>query len=82
MNQTKKMSLIETFTNIFIGYWINFICNYYVFRLFGWDITITQNIQIGLLFTFISVIRLYGLRRLFNYIESKPMFNIFKKQSN
>jgi hypothetical protein len=68
MGQTKKASIIETITNILIGYWINFLGNWFILPLFGMEVSFSQNIQIGLLFTIISVARSYGLRRLYNYL--------------
>jgi membrane protein implicated in regulation of membrane protease activity len=66
MNQTRLGSLIEAFFNIVIGYWINFLGNMLILPLFGFHITLSQNLQIGLLFTVISVARSYLVRRYFN----------------
>lgn len=67
MNQTKMGSLIEALVNILIGYWINFVGNMLILPLFGFNVTLAQNLQIGLLFTVISVARSYLLRRFFNH---------------
>lgn len=66
MAQSKSRSWKEAFTNIVIGYVINFVANLVVFPMFGYDITIADNIVIGLVFTVISVIRQYVVRRYFN----------------
>ena len=71
MNQTRLGSLIEAGFNIMIGYWINFIANMLILPMFGFHITLSQNLQIGLLFTVISVARSYLVRRYFNGMLQK-----------
>ena len=66
MEQTKLGSLYEAIFNILIGFTINFIANMTIFPLFGWEISTTQNIQIGILYTGISLVRQYSIRRWFN----------------
>lgn len=66
MAQSKSRSWKEAFTNIAIGYCVNFFANLVVFPMFGYNITIADNIVIGLVFTVISVIRQYVVRRYFN----------------
>lgn len=66
MNQTRLGSLIEAFFNILIGYWINFLGNLLILPLMGFNVTISQNLVIGLFFTVISVARSYFVRRYFN----------------
>ena len=66
MAQSKARSWGEAWTNIVIGYAINFVANLVVFPLFGYDISVADNILIGLVFTVISVCRQYVVRRYFN----------------
>lgn len=66
MAQSKSRSWKEAWTNIAIGYIINFVANLIVFPAFGYEISITDNIVIGLVFTVISVCRQYIVRRYFN----------------
>ena len=66
MNQTKIQSFIESLTNIFIGYTISVIANMLVLPLFGYDVSLSKSIGIGLVFTVISLIRSYVIRRWFN----------------
>lgn len=68
--QLKKHSFIEAWTNIFVGYGINLLANFALFPLFGWHITLKQNITIGIFYTFISLARSYCLRRVFNKITT------------
>jgi len=66
MQQSRVDSWLEALTNILVGFTINFIANMTLFPLFGWSITIEQNIGLGVCYTFISLVRSYSLRRLFN----------------
>ena len=66
MNQTRIGSLIEAAVNILIGFAINFTANLIILPLFGFDVTISDNFKIGLLFTIVSVARQYVVRRWFN----------------
>lgn len=64
--QTKKQSLIEALTNIFIGYLVAVLTNFLVLPLFGIIIPFFDNLLIGGIFTIISIIRSYVIRRMFN----------------
>jgi hypothetical protein len=66
MQQTKIESLVEALINILIGFSINFTANMLLFPLFGWSISFGQNIQLGILYTAISLARSYSIRRWFN----------------
>ena len=64
--QTRRMSFIESWTNIFIGYTINFTANALLLPLFVKDFTVSDNLILGVLYTTISLIRSYCIRRWFN----------------
>ena len=66
MQQTKLGSFYESLINIIIGWSINFTANMTIFPLFGWVISVEQNIWLGTIYTFISIIRSYIIRRWFN----------------
>jgi len=66
MTQTKLGSLYEAVFNVLIGFAINFVANLYVLPLFGFNVTLSQNLAIGAIFTVISVARSYLIRRYFN----------------
>lgn len=66
MEQTKLGSFYEALINIIIGWTINFIANMLVFPLFGWEISVEQNIYLGTIYTVISLVRSYAIRRWFN----------------
>jgi hypothetical protein len=66
MNQTRLGSLIEVCINIAIGFAINWVANLYILPLYGFHITGGQAFSMGLIFTVISVVRSYVIRRWFN----------------
>ena len=67
--QTKRQSLIETLTNVGIGWFISFIANMLVLPLFGYNINLTDGVLISIIFTIISIVRGYVVRRWFNSKE-------------
>jgi len=66
MSQSKTHSWVEAWTNVAIGYAINIVANLLIFPLFGINIAFTTNLGLGLVYTVISVLRSYVLRRVFN----------------
>ena len=64
--QTKLGSFIEAWANIFVGFAINWCANMLILPLFGWHATGLQAFHLGLIFTVISLVRSYILRRWFN----------------
>ena len=66
MRQTKLGSFYESLINVAIGFGINFVANLVILPLFGFNITLTDNLYIGLLYTVVSVARSYVVRRWFD----------------
>jgi hypothetical protein len=69
VSQSKKYSFIESCANIAIGYGIAVIAQLAIFPLFGIHVPLGSNLAIGALFTIVSLVRSYSLRRLFNWIN-------------
>ncbi len=67
--QTKKQSMIESLTSTTIGWLIGVILNMLVLPLFDYDVNLTDGVLISIIFTAVSVIRSYIIRRWFNYKE-------------
>lgn len=65
--QTRAMSLVESCANIAIGYAIAVAANAIVLPLFGFHTSTSDNFLIGAIFTAISLVRSYTLRRIFNH---------------
>ena len=66
MAQTKRQSLIESATNIIIGYLVALISQLIVFPLVDVHVNFSTNLEISLYFTVISLVRSYLVRRWFN----------------
>ena len=67
LEQTKLGSFIEAWANVFLGFGINFTANILILPHFGFtSLTLTTNFIIGLIYTVISVVRSYAIRRWFN----------------
>ena len=71
--QTKTQSIIESITNIAIGYSVAIVSQLAVFPLFNINVTIQDNLMIGLYFTVISLVRSYVIRRYFNKINYREV---------
>lgn len=63
--QTRKHSLIESITNVAIGYVVALASQLAIFPVFGIHVTINDNLLIGAWFTAISIARSYVVRRWF-----------------
>ena len=64
--QTRRMSLVESVTNVIVGYLVALGAQLIVFPLMGISVSLNQNLVIGIMFTAVSLARSYALRRLFN----------------
>ena len=65
--QTRVDSLMESLTNIVIGFAINFVANILILpAVLGVPVNLAELGWIGIFFTIISVVRSYTLRRVFN----------------
>ena len=64
--QTKTQSIIESVANILIGYAVAMASQLAIFPMFNIHISLSDNIAISAWFTAISLLRSYGVRRLFN----------------
>ena len=61
--------MIETLTSVFVGWLIGVILNMLVLPLFDYNITVIDSLWVSLIFTVVSVIRGYVIRRFFNSKE-------------
>lgn len=66
--QSRRASLTEAVFNILIGYGVALVAQAVIFPLFGFNATFSQHALIGLLFTVVSLVRSYLLRRAFNWL--------------
>jgi hypothetical protein len=69
MKQSRLMSLVESLVNVLVGYGVAVATQMLVFPLFGLTVTVTENLLIGLIFTAVSIVRSYALRRTFEALR-------------
>ena len=69
--QSSWMSLLEAITNIAIGYVIAVLTQVLVFPLFGLSVSLGDNLGIGAVFTIVSLMRSFALRRAFNALLAR-----------
>jgi hypothetical protein len=69
MKQSRLMSLVESLANVLVGYGVAVVTQMLVFPLFGLAVTVTENLLIGLIFTAVSIVRSYALRRGFEALR-------------
>jgi hypothetical protein len=67
--QSRIGSVIETATNIVLGFIISLALNGWVLPLMGYHITMSENLVVVTIFTVVSMIRSYVLRRFFNLVS-------------
>ena len=67
IGQSKKHSFLESLVNVAIGYGIAILSQIVIFPLFGIHIPLRDNLLIGVIFTIVSIVRSYALRRAFNW---------------
>ena len=63
MRQPRLMSLTEAVANVLVGYGVAVLTQVLLFPVFGLTVTFRQNLAIGLVFTALSIVRSYLLRR-------------------
>lgn len=66
MTQSRHHSLLESICNVIVGYGVAVTAQVVIFPWFGVYVPLSDNLAMGGMFTGISLIRSYALRRLFN----------------
>lgn len=65
MMQSRRMSLLEAVANVVIGYVLAVVTQIAVFPLFGLGPSLGENLALGGVFTGVSLLRSYCVRRTF-----------------
>ena len=71
MIQSRSMSLVEAITNVVVGYALAVATQIVVFPWFGLQASLGENVALGAVFTGISLLRSYALRRLFEAAQRR-----------
>ena len=69
MTQSRRMSFIESATNVVVGYVLAILTQMAVFPLFGLEAALGEHLAIGTAFVAVSLARGYLLRRLFERLR-------------
>jgi len=64
--QSKRHSFLESFTQIVVGYLIGLLTQIIVLPHYGISVGIGTNVKISFIFTVVSFLRLFLIRRMFN----------------
>ena len=65
--QTKKYSLIESIVNTAVSFIVSFLIQIAIYPALNIPVSFSQNIIITSVFTIISILRGYLIRRFFNF---------------
>ena len=68
MHQSRLISLTESVTNVGVGFAISLVTQFLAFPLFGLRLSIGENLVLVGIFTSVSTVRTYALRRLFEVL--------------
>ena len=71
MTQSRTMSAIEAVANVAVGFGVAVATQIDVFPLFGLHASVGDNLAIGAIFTVVSLVRSYALRRAFNVFANR-----------
>ena len=71
--QSRWLSFVEAVTNIVVGYGLAVLTQIIVFPLFGLHVSLGENFLLATLFTGISLIRSFAIRRLFNAVLNRAI---------
>lgn len=71
MTQSRAMSAAEAVTNVAIGYMVALGAQFVVFPWFGMFPSMRVNLTIALVFTVVSVVRSYVVRRSFEALRGR-----------
>ena len=66
MKQSKRDSILESMTNVFLGLIISFVLQLVLYPILEIPVTINQNLIITFVFFIASFLRGYLIRRFFN----------------
>jgi cyanate permease len=71
MSQSRRHSALEAAVNVAVGYLLALATQILVFPLFDIHITFSSNLGISVVFTVLSLVRGYALRRAFNWWHTR-----------
>lgn len=76
--QSKKLSLIETITNVISGFVVGICTQIVIFPFYGLKASFMANLSMTLIFSLTGFIRSYTVRRIFNRLAEKEQLKAAK----
>jgi hypothetical protein len=70
LKQSRIMSLVESLTNILVGYALAVATQLAILPLVGVHLSMGENLGVALAFTLVSLARSYALRRVFEGLRT------------
>lgn len=71
MRQSHRMSWGESASNVAVGLIVSCVANAFVFPAFGFHLTVGDNLLISVIYTAISLVRSYCMRRYFEALREQ-----------
>lgn len=69
--QTRRASAVEALTGTIVGFLLAIWVQRLLFPAMGHDLALSENAVVAVVFTAVSLVRSYCLRRLFNALEGR-----------
>ena len=69
--QSRTMSLVEAVTNVVVGFLLALLTQMAIFPMFGLVVSVADNLVIGGIFTAVSILRSFMLRRVFEAVRAR-----------
>lgn len=73
IGQTRARSLVEASTNVVVGYVVAILTQVALFPRFGIRLSTSENLIVGAVFTLVSLVRSYVLRRVFERLRVRGL---------
>ena len=70
VKQSRLMSLVEATTNVVVGFLLALLTQIAIFPPFGLVVSVADNVLISAIFTAVSLLRSFILRRLFEALRT------------
>jgi hypothetical protein len=72
---SRTAAFIEGWANTALGFIFSVLVGLIVYPLFGWEASLGEVTGLTFLFTVLSFVRAYGLRRLFVWLKAKGVLS-------
>jgi len=66
VGQSPRSAIFEAWTNLAIGFAVNYLANWFILPMIGTHVTADGNFAIGWIYVAISMLRQFFIRRFFN----------------